>query len=256
MKVQVSTSGFSDLGKRIADAGRQGAYAASAAINETAKQVRKGLTDEMARSFDRPTPFTLNSIRIKYASKENLEAFVWLKDEAGKGTPADKYLRAEIFAGQRSAKRFEVEMHRAGLLPAGMLMVPAAGAQLDQYGNVMRSQVTQIRSQLGISDKSGFASNASNSAASRRSRRRQGVSYFALPAARGKLRPGIYQRRLDNGADIRPVFLFVRAPNYRQRLDFFGVADRVVAESLSKEFDKALDAAMRTAFYRTQLTLG
>lgn len=255
MKVGVSASGFGDLAKRIAEAGRQGKYAGSKAINETAKHVREALKDEMANVFDRPTPYSLNSMRIKYATKENLEAFVWLKDEAGKGTPADKYLRAQIFAGQRAPKRFEMEMYRAGLLPAGMLMVPAAGAKLDRYGNVKLSQVSQIRSQLGVSDKAGYQSNATNSAASRRSRMKQNVIYFSLAEKKGRLKPGIYLRSMSNRAEIKPVYLFVRSPNYRRRLDFFGIADRVVKERLDKEFERALDTAMRTALFRTQLTL-
>lgn len=52
-------------------------FATSLALNRTAQAIRKDLRSEMERVFDRPTPFTLNSLQITSSSKTDLTAAVW-----------------------------------------------------------------------------------------------------------------------------------------------------------------------------------
>ena len=59
------------------------------------------------------------------------------------------------------------------------------------------------------------------------------------------LPPGIYRRLPDGRFDI--VLAFVRQPSYKPRLDVEKVAERTVAEALPREFEKALELAMKTA---------
>jgi len=252
MKILASAD-FSDVRAAIKEAGRQGEFAAVVALNKTAKIIKEDLRSEMRRVFDRPTPFTLNSLRTKSATKAIPAAYVWLKDEAGKGTPADAYLAPQIFGGDRARKRMEKALQSAGLMPARWYAVPAAGAQLNSYGNVKSSQVVQILSQLMVQRGGGYQSKRSGSAASKRTVRRQGVTYFSIPERMGKLRPGIYlKRQFAHGSAIRPVFLYVPAVRYRQRFDFFGVADRSAERNFPRIFDQELDKTIKTAFLRNQ----
>jgi hypothetical protein len=92
-------------------------FALSFAINRTARQVEAKLKQEMARVFDRPTPFTLSSIYVIPSTKYNLTAVVGIKDSAAKGTPASKYLLAEIEGGPRHAKRSEKALQFRGCYP-------------------------------------------------------------------------------------------------------------------------------------------
>lgn len=247
MKIGIATD-FDEVKKLVQQWGKAGDRAAIWAINDTADVVRKDLKSEMARVFDRPTPFTMNSIRVKYANSSRQAAFVWLKDEAGKGTPADVYLGPQIFGGDRQLKRMEKALLSRGLMPAGSYCVPAGGAKLDQYGNVSRGQVVQILSQLQVQRAGGYESRASKSAASQRSRRRQGVEYFTLVKAWGKLKPGIYLRKkFAMGSAVKPVFLYVKSVRYRVKFDFFKVADRSAAANLPRIFNEKLVRSIERA---------
>src|ERR1035441_633525 len=75
---------------------RQLPFATAKALTRTAQLIKAAEVDEMRRVFDRPTPWTLNSVFITPATKDNLIARVWLKQDAAKGTPAAKYLLSEI----------------------------------------------------------------------------------------------------------------------------------------------------------------
>jgi hypothetical protein len=62
--------------------------------------VKRALEYEMPFAFDRPTPYTLGSLYLSPATKAIPVAKVWLKDDAGKGTPAAKYLFPRLSAAR------------------------------------------------------------------------------------------------------------------------------------------------------------
>jgi hypothetical protein len=67
--------------KRLLDAQqRQMPFAVALALTRTAQDVKRAEQAEMRGVFDRPTPFTLNSLFTKPATKQSLEARVWVKD--------------------------------------------------------------------------------------------------------------------------------------------------------------------------------
>jgi hypothetical protein len=238
MKLNVK-SNASDVERRIRDLGGQVVFAAAVSLTRAAKDAQGAIRAEMQRAFDRPTAYALNGTFMRGATKANLEARVWVKDNpSGKGTPADRFLLPEIYGGKRHQKGMDRALQAAGLLPAGWFAVPAAGAQLDGNGNVKRSQITQILSQLQVQQKAGYESRRSNSAASRRTVTRQGVTYFALPKATRGLKPGIYlKRKFAHGSAIRPVFIFVSAVQYKPRMKFFEVGRAVAEQRFGYYFD-------------------
>jgi len=75
---------------------KQVPFAMAKALTQTAIQAQTDIVHAMARVFDRPTPYTLNSTYVIPATKDRLEAFVRLKDESAKGLPAVKWLHAEV----------------------------------------------------------------------------------------------------------------------------------------------------------------
>lgn len=249
MKLNVSTNA-TDVADRIRSLGSSGRTAAARALTATAKlDVQPAIKVEMVRAFDRPTEYTLNSTFLKAATRDTLEARVWLKDNPfGKGTPADRYLAPDIFGGDRRQKGMEKALQAARLLPPGHVAVPAAGAQLDANGNVKRSQIVQILSQLRAQQGSGFESRASGSARSRRTVARQGVTYFALPRARRGLKAGIYmKRKFAHGSAIKPVFLFAAKAGYRPILKFFEVGEQAARSNFPRRFDVEMQAALERA---------
>lgn len=255
MKIRVTTN-LKDIREAIRAIGPQAQYAAAVALTRTAKEVRDELKKEMSRVFDRPTPYTLNSLFVKSATKENLESEVWLKDKTSKGTPADRYLKPQIVGGARSMKSMEKALQAAGKMPRGYFAQPAVGAQLDQYGNVKRSQIVQILSQLQVQRGGGYDSKRSNNAASRRTVARQGVTYFSLAKSLGRLLPGIYMKRqFAKGSAIKPVFIFTRQSSYQPRFKFFEIGERVAQQRMPSIFDQALREALQTAIPKRQSSL-
>ena len=252
MKLTVDVFGLDAATRALVDrfSERRLNAAAASALTRTALDVKAAEVREMRRVFDRPTPYTLNSVYVKPATANRLVADVWLKDDrAGSGTPATYFLGPEVEGGTRRAKGFERSLQIVGLLPAGWFAAPAAGARLDGYGNVSKGQIIQILSQLRVTLVSGFTRNMSFDARKQiATQRKAGGRYFAVKVgAKGRLAPGIYIRELT-GRNITPVFIFVNRATYRPRLDFAGVAEREAAERLPVHLVAAIeDQAQRLA---------
>ena len=243
-------------GELIGKSARQAQFAVAKALTLTAKDVKKGLVDELGRVLDRPTPYTLKSVFMKPATRDKPEALVWFKDDGSTshaGTPATKYLMPHVEGGHRQLKRFERALQAAGHLPAGYYVVPGAGANLDQYGNISRGQIIQVLSQLRITQTAGYTRNMRFGKGGIAAQRRAGGRFFVIPPGQ-KAVAGVYQREFA-GSNITPVMIFVKSPSYSRRFDFKGVSTRIVKERLPVHFRASLKAAMDTAFYREQTNL-
>lgn len=221
---------------------RRAAAAIATALTRTALDVKRGLLQQLPKVFDRPTPYTLNSLYTRPATAQRLQASVYFKDDAAasnQGTPATKYLMPEVTGGQRRTKRFEVALQAAGALPKGWFTVPGAGANIDRYGNLTAGQIIQILSQLRITMLSGFTRNMSFDARKAiAAQRRAGGRFFVVPPGVKTLAPGIYMRELI-GRNITPVVIFVRQANYKARFDFDGISSQIAAERLPVQAEQA-----------------
>lgn len=244
MQISIKTN-FGDIVKKIDDLGKQGRFAAAVALTGTAQDIKAEEVKVMSQVFDRPTRYTLNSLYIKTATKESLEARVWVKDT---DKPAH-YLLPEIEGGTRYQKRYEALLRIRGILAADERTVPGAGAKLDAYGNMSRGQIVQIISQLGAFNLAGASQNATSS---RRSRaKRAVVGYFVARKGEEKsgrvqhLASGIYLRK--GLATVLPVLLFVKHVRYKERFRFFDVAQRIVQERFPERFEQAYAMAQKTA---------
>lgn len=241
---------------------RQLPYATSVALNRTAEAVRQALFQKTLQVFDRPTPYTLNALRVARATKGNLVATIAYRDGAGKGTSADRYLTPQVLGGGRRFKRSERALQRAGL-PAGMFTVPGGAAELDAYGNMSRGQIVRLLSYFEAFGEQGYRANATarsrartaNVGTSREGYRRiNGVQYFisrgkgSMSGQRRQVFPaGIWRKTGTHGADVAPVLLAVDAPHYTPRLPFYETATAVYGDRFDVEYSTALDAALATA---------
>ena len=227
---------------------RQVAFARAVALSKTVLHIKSDEVTAMTEVFDRPTPWVLNSVKTRMATISKPEASVFIKTWGNKGASPAEVLTPQVEGGGRGFKAFEGALLAGGFIYPGDYVVPAAGAKLDSYGNPSRGQIVQIMSQLRVQRSSGFDSFASNSAASRRSRRRQGVAYFALRWRRGKLKPGIYMRKdFAHGSAVKPVFLFVGTPVYQSRFKFFEIAQRSAERYFPIYYQEAMTHALKTA---------
>ena len=231
-------------------------FATMTAINRTLAQIKTAERTELQK-LDRPTPYTLNSLFIEQAKPGKLSGRVWVKgqDQAGKGTPATKYLLPHVDGGDRNMKRFESALYKAGILPNGMYAVPGAGARLDAYGNMSRGQIVQILAYFSAFAEQGYRANMTDRGRKRMAKgsAKKGIAgsaYFALRSKHGRLLPGVYQRSSTKSAaaTLKPVLIFVDgAPNYERRVDWYGVGHRVISEQFEVEMRRSLAAQVRRA---------
>ena len=238
-------SNVRDLALRLGVEARDIPKRTATALTRTALEVRKDLRAEMLRVFDRPTPFTLNSLFVKPATMQDLSAVVWLKERSLFG--GQHYLEPQIFGGARPIKPFEERLRRIGALPDGMFAVPGEGARLDRYGNMSRGQLVQILSQLRAFTEAGFDAHPTASRRSKRNIRKAGTFFVGRPGG-GKLPLGIWQRI---AGQLKPVLIFVRGPRYQGRFKFYEVAERVARREFPLQFERAAaEAAARRALPR------
>lgn len=204
-------------------------FAMALGLTQMAQRVKEAEVEEMKQVFDRPTPFTLNSLFLKPATKTRQQSQVWLRDFAAKGTPATKYLLPQIMGGEREPKRSEKHLRRRGILRDNEFLVPARTAPLDRYGNISRANIVAMLSNLGAQ----FDPLQNTTTAQKR--------FFAQRSG-GRL---IIFRRVRGR--VEPFMISVRSPRYKKRFAFFDVSDRTVNENFREVFGSAIEQAIRTA---------
>lgn len=235
MQITASTNA-DDLTRRLNNAfARQVPFATANALNAVAWRIRDNERGEMARAFDRPTPFTMNAFEIVPARKDKQIAEVRTKAVlSGK-----HYLHTQVTGGPRPQTTLE-KRFMFGLATDFPIwgIIPATGggfngAILDQYGNWSPGQRQRVLSALRIQ---GDPTN--NARPGKRS------GYFV--ATKG-LAPGVYYRRTPGGIPIRILKFLAWAPVYTPRFDFEGVAQRTFAQAWRPAFEGAMQRALDTA---------
>lgn len=250
---------------------KQTRFATAVALTRTAGHVRKAVTEEMAKQFDRPTPMVMRSLYTSPAKRDNLVAMVYLKDRPlpGQARSMSELLAHQFSGGSRIAKQVEVVLRQAGLMGSGEYLVPGAAAKLDRYGNWARGQIVQVLSQLKIGGGTGRGYDNAPTGSKRSKRnvaragvffysggpegragrtlvdRETGITYGRETRTRSHLPKGVWMRT-DSGP--KPIALFIRgAPTYKRRIDMRAIADRVIAARFNAEFSTALAQANATA---------
>jgi hypothetical protein len=268
MRFDVSHS-FHDEARHLAAIERQMAFAAAGAINDTLFQDLKPAATQAMQVFDRPTPFTLSSVRVDKATRDNLVGTVYIPtDNAGAGgaLPAGKPLLAEVRGGPRRLKRSEKLLQAKGLMPRGMLAVPGPAATIDAYGNMVRSQILHLLSffqAFGQVSRSGkrLMSNMTDEGRAKLKRGRGkfaggfATEYFVIQPGSKGLRPGIYERkqatarrRYQGPAQrVRAVLFFVTSAQYKRLYDFHGANRQAAIAHFEQRFSARFGSAMASA---------
>ncbi len=230
-------------GKRLAEIVlKQLPFALAKALTLTAKDAEDSIRGSMRGSFDRPTPYTLNSLYTKPATKEKPEAFIWIKSDAAKGTPAVKYLFPEVHGGDRQHKRGENALIRLGIMTSSQWMIPGERV-LNQYGNISAGMMTKILSGLGANP--DVFQNVTTKSRKKAIEKGKNLDLFVGRPGGGRLPFGVYERTKSS---VRLLLLIVdKKPTYRSRLDFYGVAQKVYSRRFQKHYNDALASALATA---------
>lgn len=251
--ITVNVAGIGGVRALVTGITEQLPFITAVAINTTAFAIRKAEQEQMRRVFDRPTPFVINSVYVQRATKQTLTAIVGPNDYFSRGTLAGRFnvweniISPHVQGGTRLRKASEERLRRAGILPDGWFTVPGQAAKLNAYGNMNPGELVAIMSWLGaMGQYAGDNPNRSTREGRRRNRlERRGESYVAFrPGNPWHLAPGIYLR---TSSALKPILMFVSSATYRPRLDWFGVAERTINETIDGAFNDAIELAIRTS---------
>lgn len=243
MDIQALMATLSDLEKR------QLPFAVQTALNLTADELRTAYQREMRDSFDRPTPYTLRGVRVRYATKKSMDAEVRLQDAGGRNRPS-QYLRPEVEGGPRRMKAYEIQLGRR-------YTVPGKEMARDRYGNLQGGIITRALSQMGLL-RGGVTQRTSQDqaeAAAKLQKRRKSLGksgkpvYFVGRPGGGRLPEGLWERRkIGQYWETRPVLIFLdQAPTYAPRLEWEFTAQHVHRTHFETNFRQALAYARATA---------
>ncbi len=242
----------SSINRAFDNMARQIPFATSLAINRTAQLLKEALQGEMQSVFDRPTPWTMNSLQITPSTKQRLEAKIWFKVPP-RFTENRHYLEPQVYGGGRPFKGAERLLQMTFNLPRGWYALPGPSARMDSYGNMSRGQIVQILSALR-SLPAGIGNRPLQYGLTRGSRApKNQAQFFVIQPYRGShLQPGVWMRGANRS--VAQVLLFVPNVSYRKRFAFFEICQRVMEQEMAGQFDKAFQYALATATARDKAT--
>jgi hypothetical protein len=214
-------------------------YALSMAMTWTAKDASAAFAKEILQKVDRPTPMTQRASRFKAATTDRTEYDVFVQDEASKGNPPSKYLKAMVQGGYRANKRAENLLRAKNILPGGWQIEPGQDAPLDQYGNLKGggAKYVQILSALQAFRETGHTMNRTAASTKRNAKTQR--DYFVLYSIKTKTPLGVYTRKGKRG--IAQILKFTpKRAKYAQSLHFRETIQRTFTAFFEGYFRKGL----------------
>ncbi len=198
MQVTIQVKGTAEAQRRIAQVPRQARFAAAGALNDTGFETRDEWRALMARVFDRPTPYVLSAVSVQpLATAAKLNVEIGPRYLGGKGVDPAKVLLAEVLGGPRRAKRFEIALQRAGILPPGLMAVPATWVTMDPrsadgFGGVKGSFIVKLLSSLRAFGEQGYRANKTAAGLAKQSGRGRWVNgrFYGAHTKVGSTRQG------------------------------------------------------------------
>lgn len=239
-------TGIDELKKGLSELEKdQYPFAMRNAINELSETILPIERTAMLRQFDRPTTFTLNSLRVEYATKTKLIGGVKFKDPA-RLSESQHYLYPNTYGVKRGFKKFEAALYALGIMQSGWNAVPGKSVQLDSSGNVPQSIHNEILSWF-----SGKTTDAAKDRKRRGTKKTSGYEYFARLERKGSMLPGIYKRTFRPGfPKIESMFIFVRKSevDYTDKYKFHEIAKSAERQYFKQIFEDEMQKALETAF--------
>lgn len=214
MNTVVNISGFEDVVNRLnAIKTSQLKFVASKSLNELAYWLRENEKKEIAQTFNRVSPFTLNSPLYTKSDKSNLSITFFLRDRAGKGTPPSLYLYPQAEGGAVYVTGFTRKLRRSGLIGpneyaahwASKTQGRLTGGRLNQIlfglgagGPTLRGQGPRTARQAGVYFIRGTGKNRDKETSDGRT--------YKPKRETGYIGPGIYTRKSGSLEQVIPIY--------------------------------------------------
>ena len=113
--------------------------------------------------------------------------------------------------------------------------------KLNKFGNLTGARIVKILSEMKAFEEVGFKMNKTRS----KSKKESAKGYFGVTERRGKLAPGVWQRK--GKRKVKPILIATKKPSYRKRFNFYEVAMDVVEKNFDRIFQESLAYAISTA---------
>lgn len=246
MKINVKIDGLAATRSFLGGLGKQVRFATARALTQTAYAVRKDNQDELKRDIaGGATPYTLRAFNVEAATRDTLQAAVYLRTDAPSGGTNYSSVLGHLYSGgNRRWKKLEGWLRGRGLLPEGMMIAPGGKLPLDARGNIRQRNLKEMLGILGSQTR-----NLQEYRRSGRGKQLKGIGYFvSRPGDKSGLPPGVW-RRISTGSSsvVEPWIMYIRPVAYRQKFDLEKIAKRTVDRVFKTNFDKSLADALRTA---------
>ncbi|ECI4646667.1 hypothetical protein DQY68_20875 [Salmonella enterica subsp. salamae] len=213
-------AGLRDLSRQLKQISKQTPFALSRALTETARKIEQAEKKALQRKLESPTPFTVNSVRSKGATKSRPVAKVFIMDKAA------EYLEPFEFGGVHHLNS------RALLNPKDI--------RLNKYGNIAKNRLSTLKSRpdvfIGkIKNEAGDISGVFQRRKYQKVKKRAKRSKNGTRRARIKQRPPKLLIRFGDALPVKPV------------LGYMDRANAMAGALLPSEMSKAITEALRTA---------
>ena len=191
-------------------------FATAQALTATARKVQEAETRAMGEMFKSASPFTMKSVRVIPARKNNLQATVFVMDRAA------KYLKPYEAGGVHQLNS------RALLNPKDI--------KLNSYGQLPRATLAKLKARPDIFIGPVHTNKGTINGVWQRSTEKP------VRSASGKR-----LRKANTSGHLKLLIRFGDALPVRQKWDYAGIAAKTVAAVFPAEMRKALDKAIATA---------
>lgn len=196
-------------------------FATATALTELAKKVQDAEVKNMQATFKNPSPFTLKSVRITKARKDNLVATVFVMDKTA------AYLQPYERGGVHKINS------KAQLVPGDI--------PLNQYGQLRKGTLASLKARSDIyigpiKTRHGIVNGIWQRTADK----------AAIASKRtGKIR--ISKRGVNQTGKLKLLIRFTDALPVTQHLNYRDRAKQVIAMNVNKELGRAIGKAMASA---------
>lgn len=204
-------------------------FAVAKAMTLTGQYAQEKLKNEMRRSIDRPTPYTMNSTFVTFAkpSKLFMEVGIRTTDRRGR-TAAGKYLQSLIKGGKPTYKAVDLAASKIAGYRGVLVPSKQSPIKMNRYGNITLGNYKTVV---------GGA-------------RHIGGAYYVAPVKRGSNVKAIYQRKTGFigrtstiESNTRRVFVIKPDPSLRsQRLNLPIILGRTIKQEFPKFMKQRFDA--------------
>ena len=211
LRISIASDVRSQIRQVRDDHKKQIAFAMAKTVNELAKLAQAEEKKGLASFFDNPTPFTVNSVAIKYAKKGNPTATIYIRPLAA------RYIAPYEYGG----KQF------LGDKPADLVPISVAA---NQYGNLPRNTIKRY-----LNRKDVFLGKVGSV-----------YGVWQRPTVQ-KARRGKGNKLSNNTGKVRLLVAFADPVNTTKRLNFGARASAVVNRNVKQVFERQLAAAIASA---------